>query len=117
MCAVDGAICWHLADKPLCVHFEIKAQVWTFLQYICTDSQYVCQLSLVSYQLFNRVYQLLSAVVLHHLISSITVSTTGSALMMLVRDLLEAAPEYVATQFPKWHPGGTERREQPYRGG
>ena len=78
----------------------------------------MCLLSLIPYQhplciaLTN--IRLLTAVTLHHLISSITVSTTGSALMMLIRELSEAAPLYVAAHFLKWHPGGAERREQTY---
>lgn len=72
-------------------------------------------LSLISN--FNRVYQLclaITAVVLHHLISHIAVSTTGSALMVLVCDLSEAAPLYITAHFLKWQPGGSERREQTY---
>lgn len=49
-----------------------------------------------------------------YLISSITVSTTGSALTMLIRDLLELSPLYIATHFLKWQPGGAERRGQTY---
>lgn len=49
-----------------------------------------------------------------YFISSITVSTAGSALMMLLRDLLELSPLYIAAHFLKWQHGGAERREQTY---
>lgn len=52
-----------------------------------------------------------------HLISHITVSTAGSLLTPLMRDLLEAAPPYVAAHFLKWHPGAAERREQTHHAG
>lgn len=58
-----------------------------------------------------------AAVVLHHLISSGTESTTGSAFRMLRCGLLEAAPPYIAARFVKWRPVGTERAEQTYHAG
>lgn len=49
------------------------------------------------------------SVVPHHLISYSTVSTTGSALKILIRD---RAPLYIAVHFFKWHPGTPEGRGQ-----
>lgn len=37
--------------------------------------------------------------------------------MVLIRDLLEVAPLYIAAHFLKWCPGGAERREQTYHAG
>ncbi len=62
-------------------------------------------------------YQLcmaITAVVLHHLIFHTTVSARGSALMLLVRDLLEAASLYIAADFLKWRPVCANKREQTY---
>lgn len=93
-------------DVDLHLHFHILAAKQ--LKTVCLG------LSICGSYYNHTFIRLLPNVVLHDFISSITVSTTGSALMMLIRDLLQVSPRYIAAHFLKWQPGGAERREQTY---